>query len=108
MLLSQLLHLSGVETVVLERRSRAYVLSRIRAGVLEEGFQNLLRRAGAGARMDREGLVHDGVAISAGGRLQRIDLRRSGGGGTVRVYGQTEVTKGSLRGARSSRRRDNA
>ncbi|MEO1329442.1 MAG: 4-hydroxybenzoate 3-monooxygenase [Pseudomonadota bacterium] len=93
LLLSQLLHLAGVETVVLERKSRDYVLSRIRAGVLERGLQDLLRRADVGARMDREGQAHDGFAISFDGESRRVDLKRYADGATVRVYGQTEVTR---------------
>ncbi|WP_249691489.1 4-hydroxybenzoate 3-monooxygenase [Stappia sp. WLB 29] len=92
LLLSQLLHLAGIDNVVLERRSRAYVLSRIRAGVLEQGTVDLLRRAGVGARMEREGLVHDGVEIAFHDRRLRIDLAGLTGGRTVTVYGQTEVT----------------
>ena len=92
LLLSQLLHLAGIDTVVLERRSRDYVLSRIRAGVLEKGTQDLLREAGVGERMDREGLIHTGVAISADEDLLRINLETLTGGKTVMVYGQTEVT----------------
>jgi p-hydroxybenzoate 3-monooxygenase len=92
LLLSQLLHRAGVESVVLERRTRDYVLSRIRAGVLEQGTQALLREAGVGARMDREGLIHSGVAISAGERLLRLDIEALTGGKTVMVYGQTDVT----------------
>lgn len=64
LLLSQLLHLQGIDNVVLERRSRDYVLSRIRAGVLEQGTVNVLREAQVNARMDREGLVHDGFDIA--------------------------------------------
>ncbi len=92
LLLSQLLHRAGIDNVVLERRSRAYVLSRIRAGVLEQGTVDLLRQAGAGARMDREGLVHDGVEFSFLDRRLRIDLAGLTGGRSVMVYGQTEVT----------------
>lgn len=95
LLLSQLLHLHGIDSVVLERRSRDHVLGRIRAGVLEQGTVEILRRAGVGARMDREGLVHDGVEIAfAGGRL-RIDLARHTGRG-VTIYGQTELTRDLL------------
>jgi 4-hydroxybenzoate 3-monooxygenase len=92
-LLSQLVHRAGVETVVLERRSRDYVLSRIRAGVLEQGTTDLLRRAGVAERMDREGERHDGFTLAFGDRLLRIDLSGLLGGRTVTVYGQTEVTK---------------
>ncbi len=92
LLLSQLLHLAGVESVVLERRTRDYVLSRIRAGVLERGTQDLLDRAEVGARMHGEGLVHDGFNLSFGDALHRIDLAELADR-AVMVYGQTEVTK---------------
>lgn len=93
LLLAQLLQLEGISSVVLERRSRAYVLGRIRAGVLEQGFQDLLRRAGVGERMDREGQVHGGVNIAYREDRLRIDLAGLTGGKTVMVYGQTEVTR---------------
>lgn len=92
LLLSQLLHLKGIDTVVLERQSRAYVLSRIRAGVLETGLCNLLRKAGAGERMDREGFIHGGTLLAAEGRKFRIDFDGLIGK-SVMVYGQTEVTR---------------
>ena len=93
LLLSQLLHLAGVDNVVLERRSRDYVLSRIRAGVLEQGFVALMREAGVAERMDREGEVHHGVNIAFGGQVHHVDLAGLTGGHSVVVYGQTEVTK---------------
>jgi p-hydroxybenzoate 3-monooxygenase len=92
LLLSQLLHLQGIETVVLERRSRAYVEGRIRAGVLEQGTVDLLDAAEVGERMHRIGLVHDGIELSFGGKRHRIDFRALTGK-AVTVYGQTEVTK---------------
>ena len=91
LILSQLLHLEGIDTIVLERRSRDHVLSRIRAGVLESGAVGMLRKAGVGARMEREGLVHEGIYLAAGNRGFRVDFRRLVGE-TVMVYGQTEVT----------------
>jgi len=93
LLLSQLLHLQGIASVVLERRSRDYVLGRIRAGVLEQGFQNLMRQAGVAQRMDRDGMVHGGVNIAFQEDRLRIDLEGLTGGKTVMVYGQTEVTR---------------
>jgi len=93
LLLSQLLHRQGIDTVVLEQRSRAYVLGRIRAGVLEQGMTDLLREAGVGDRMDREGEIHSGFDIAFGGSRHRMDLEGLAGGATVMVYGQTEVTK---------------
>ncbi|MEY3665168.1 MAG: 4-hydroxybenzoate 3-monooxygenase [Pseudomonadota bacterium] len=98
LLLSHLLHLEGVHSVVLERQSRDYVLSRIRAGVLEQGSVRLLEQAGVGERMRREGLVHDGVILQFDRHLHRIDFRDLVDQ-TVMVYGQTEVTR-DLMGAR--------
>ncbi len=93
LLLSQLLHRQGIETVVLERQTRAYVLGRIRAGVLERGFVELMREAGCAARMEVEGEEHHGVYLAHQGRMDRIDLAASADGATVMVYGQTEVTR---------------
>jgi p-hydroxybenzoate 3-monooxygenase len=92
LLLSQLLHLQGIETVVLERRSREYVEGRIRAGVLEQGTVDLLEEAQVGERMRRLGLVHEGIELSFGGTRHRIDFRALTGK-AVTVYGQTEITK---------------
>ncbi len=89
-LLSQLLDLEGVESVVLELRSRAHVLERIRAGVLEHGSAQVLRDAGVGERMDREGHVHEGVNLAFAGRRFRIDFTGLVGR-QVTVYGQTQV-----------------
>jgi p-hydroxybenzoate 3-monooxygenase len=92
LLLSQLLHRKGIETVVLERRSRDYVLGRIRAGVLEQGMVALMHEAGAGERMDREGFVHTGTFLALQNRGFRVDFKATTGK-TVMVYGQTEVTR---------------
>lgn len=102
LLLGQLLHLQGIDTVILEARSPEYVLGRIRAGVLEQGTADLLRAARAGERMDREGHVHEGISLSFGGMQKRIDLKRYSGGKSVLVYGQTEVTRDLM----DARRRD--
>ena len=91
-MLSQLLHLKGIDNVVLERQSREYVLSRIRAGVLEHGFADLMRTAQCGERMDREGEIHEGIFIAHEGRLDRIDLHKHSGSSVI-VYGQTELTR---------------
>jgi len=93
LLLGQLLHRQGIDTVILEARSPEYVLGRIRAGVLEQGTVELIREAGAGERMDREGHVHEGFSLSFSGRRERIALKELTGGKTVMVYGQTEVTR---------------
>ena len=92
LLLSQLLNRAGIATVVLERRSRSHVLSRIRAGVLEEGTVELMHRAGVAERMEREGQRHGGCKLSTGDGMFRVDFEglcdRS-----VMVYGQTELTE---------------
>lgn len=93
LLLGRLLELQGIDNVIIEAKSPDYVLSRIRAGVLEQGTANLLREARVGERMDREGMVHDGFALSFSGRLERVDIKKHSGGKNVIVYGQTEVTK---------------
>ena len=93
LLLGQLLHNAGIDNVIVERQSPDYVLGRIRAGVLEQGMVELLREAGVAARMDREGLVHDGFELAFDGRCEHIDLKGLTGGKTVMVYGQTEVTR---------------
>jgi len=93
LLLGQLLHRAGIDTVIIERKSRDYVLARIRAGVLEQGTADLLDAAGVGGRMHSEGQVHEGFSLAFDGRQHRIDLKDLTGGKTVRVYGQTEVTR---------------
>ena len=92
LMLSQLLHLSGVDSVVVEQRSREYVEGRIRAGLLEQGTVDLLVQAGVGTRMLREGLVHGGFELAFDGRIHRIDLKGLTGE-NVTVYGQTEIQK---------------
>jgi p-hydroxybenzoate 3-monooxygenase len=93
LMLSHLLHKAGVSSVILERRSPAYVESRIRAGVLEQTSADLLREIGLDARMSREGLTHDGFALAFDGEEFRINVRELTGGKSVIVYGQTEVTR---------------
>jgi p-hydroxybenzoate 3-monooxygenase len=92
LLLGQLLHRAGIDTLILESRSQEYVLARVRAGVLESGTVELLERAGVGARCKAEGLKHEGFDLAFGGARHRIDLERLTGR-CVTVYGQTEVTK---------------
>lgn len=92
LLLARLLHLQGIDTVIVENRSRDYVLGRIRAGVIEQGMADLLREAKAGERMDREGLIHEGINIAFDGRLERLDFPEHTNGKVVMVYGQTEIT----------------
>lgn len=92
LLLSQLLANAGIDTVVLDRRDRAYIESRIRAGVLEQGTVTALEQAGAADRLHREGIPHDGFELAFDGQRHRIDLQGLVGK-SVMVYGQTEVTK---------------
>jgi p-hydroxybenzoate 3-monooxygenase len=93
LVLGQLLHLRGIESVVLESRSRDHVERRVRAGVLEQGTVDLLRGMGVGERMEREGLVHRGVELRFAGRGHRIDFEDLTGGRAITVYGQQEVVK---------------
>jgi p-hydroxybenzoate 3-monooxygenase len=92
LLLSQLLLRRGIDNVVLERKTRDYVLSRIRAGVLERGLLELMREAGVAGRMEREGFAHDGTLIAHEGGTFHIDFKALTGH-SVMVYGQTEVTR---------------
>lgn len=93
LLLSHLLHLHGIQSIVVERASRAHVLERIRAGVLEAGTVAVLREAGLGDRMDREGKPHDGVAIAWAGRERFLIDTRTFTGKEMTAYGQTAITE---------------
>jgi p-hydroxybenzoate 3-monooxygenase len=92
LLLGQLLHQQGIDTVILENRSADYVLGRIRAGVIEQGMVGLLEQAGVAERLHKEGLVHDGTELAFAGARHRIDFKKFTGK-TVTVYGQTEITR---------------
>jgi p-hydroxybenzoate 3-monooxygenase len=93
LLLAHLLHLQGIDSVVLESRSEEYVIDRVRAGVLEQGMVDLMTAIGVGDRMRREGLVHHGINISFAGARHRIDMYELTGGRAITVYGQHEVQK---------------
>jgi p-hydroxybenzoate 3-monooxygenase len=93
LVLSHLLHREGIDSVVLEQRSRSYVETRVRAGVLEQGSTDLLRETGVGARMLAEGAVHEGVNLQFDGERHRIDFAKLTGGRRITVYGQQEVVK---------------
>lgn len=93
LLLARLLHNAGIDSVVLETRDRAYVEQRQRAGILEQGTVDVLREAGAAARMDREGIGHDGIELRFDRRRHRVDFPALTGGRSVMVYAQTEVCK---------------
>ena len=93
LLLAQMLHLNGIDSVVVENRSRAYVTERVRAGILEQGTVDLLMALGVGAGVRRGGLRHSGFHISFGGRRHHIDLEGMTGGKAITVYGQHEVVR---------------
>ena len=93
LILSHLLHREGIESVILENRSREYIEKRVRAGVLEQGTVDLLRSSGVGERMDREGLVHHGIELRFGGAGHRIAFEKLVPGRAITVYGQQEVVK---------------
>src|ERR1700685_3454673 len=93
LMLSHLLHLAGIDSVVLEARSRRYVEERVRAGLLEQTTVDLLKATGVGERLTRLGLTHHGIELRFGGRGHRIDLSGLTGGSTVTIYAQHEVIK---------------
>src|SRR5271155_1602641 len=97
LLLGQLLHRHGIDNVILERQTGAYVLGRVRAGVIEQGTMDLLDEAGVGARMHEDGLVHEGVQICVDGVRRRISFKEMTGK-AVMVYGQTEITRDLMDG----------
>src|SRR5262245_54122908 len=92
LMLGHLLHLAGIDSVIVENRSQEYVVERVRAGVLEQGTVDLLIQSGVGDRLHREGLPHDGIYINVRGQRRRIDMA-SLTGRRITVYGQNEVVK---------------
>src|SRR5678815_2568970 len=90
LLLGHLLHLRGIDSVIVENRTQEYVIDRVRAGVLEQGTVDLMREVGVGARLEREGLQHSGVYIAFDGARHHIDMEELTGGRTITVYGQNE------------------
>jgi p-hydroxybenzoate 3-monooxygenase len=93
LLLGHLLHLNGIDSVIIENRSRDYVIERVRAGVLEQGTVDMMIAMGVGDRLKREGLRHDGLYISFKGRRHHINMSELTGGKAITVYGQNEVVK---------------
>ena len=93
LMLGHLLHLRGIDSIILENRSREYVIDRVRAGVLEQGTVDLMTTSGAGERLAREGMRHEGIFIAFGGRRHRIDMAGLTGGRAITIYGQNEVVK---------------
>jgi len=104
LVLAQLLHLEDIDSVVLEDRSREYVEQRIRAGVLEQGTVDLLTDIGVGERLQREGLVHDGIELQFAGERHRIDFPSLTGGRRITVYGQQELVKDLIAARLATRR----
>ena len=88
MLLGHLLHLNRIDSVIIENRSREYVIERVRAGVLEQGTVDLMIAMGVGERLKRQGLRHDGLYISFDGRRHHINMAELTGGRAITVYGQ--------------------
>ncbi|MBV9294370.1 MAG: FAD-dependent monooxygenase, partial [Acidobacteriaceae bacterium] len=97
LLLSHLLHLRGIESVILEAKSRQYAEERVRAGVLEQGSVDLLNQSGVGERMNREGLVHHGIELLFNRKRHRIDFHELTNGRSITVYGQQEIVKDLIR-----------
>ena len=93
LMLGHLLHLRGIDSVILENRSREHVIERVRAGVLEQGTVDLMAGAGVADRLRREGMRHDGIHIAFGGNRYRIDMAELTGGRAITIYGQNEVVK---------------
>src|SRR3954469_16925733 len=92
-MLGHLLHLRGIDSLIVENRSRDYVVERVRAGVLEQGTVDLLTASGVGSRLQLEGMRHGGLHLAFGGRRHHIDMAALTGGRAITIYGQNEVVK---------------
>src|SRR6266704_1693797 len=97
LLLAHMLRREGIDSIILETRSRDYVEHRVRAGVLEQGSVDLLIGAGVGERLQSEGLIHHGIELRFGGVGHRINMTELTGGRSITVYGQQEVVKDLIR-----------
>jgi p-hydroxybenzoate 3-monooxygenase len=93
LMLGHLLHRAGIDSVILENRSRDHVIERVRAGVLEQGTVDLMTEVGLGARLEREGMVHRGIYLAFAGERHHIDMAGLTGGRAITIYGQNEVVK---------------
>lgn len=102
LLLGQLLHKQGIENIIVERVSGEYVLGRIRAGILEQGFADLVREAGVAANMDKHGEIHEGFDIAFDDNRVRIDMMALTGGKAVVCYGQVEITRDLMEARQAS------
>ena len=103
-MLGHLLHLRGIDSVIVENRSHEYVIERVRAGVLEQGTVDLMIGTGVGDRLAREGMRHEGIHIAFGGRRHRIDMAELTGGRAITIYGQHEVVKDLINARRATGR----
>src|SRR5262245_46594027 len=103
-MLGHLLHLAGIDSVIVENRSEEYVIDRVRAGVLEQGTVDLMVAMGVGARLQREGMRHEGLFLSFAGERHHIPLAELTGGKAITVYGQNEVVKDLIEARRGSGR----
>jgi p-hydroxybenzoate 3-monooxygenase len=97
LMLGHLLHLRGIDSIILENRSREYVIDRVRAGVLEQGTVDLMTATGVADRLHREGMRHEGIYIAFGGQRHRIDMAGLTGGRAITIYGQHEIVKDLIR-----------
>jgi p-hydroxybenzoate 3-monooxygenase len=104
LMLGHLLHLHGIDSVIIEDRSEEHVIERVRAGVLEQGSVDLMREAGVGDRLNREGMRHEGIYIAFNGERHRIDMAGLTGGRAITIYGQNEVVKDLIAARRATGR----
>jgi p-hydroxybenzoate 3-monooxygenase len=104
LMLGHLLHLAGIDSVIVEDRSQEHVIERVRAGVLEQGTVDLMHAVGVGDRLDREGMRHEGIYLRFGGARHRIDFAALTGGRAITIYGQNEVVKDLIAARRATER----
>src|SRR6476660_7976750 len=104
LMLGHLLHLAGIDSVIVENRSEEHVVERVRAGVLEQGTVDLMRDAGVGERLRREGMRHEGIHVRFAGQRHRINMAEFTGGRAITIYGQNEVVKDLIAARRTTGR----
>ena len=103
-MLGHLLHLQNIDSVIVENRSRSYVIERVRAGVLEQSTVDLITGAGLGDRLRREGLRHGGIYLAFNGSRHRVDMAELTGGRAITIYGQNEVVQDLIEARVATRR----
>jgi len=104
LMLGHLLHLAGIDSVIVENRSAEHVVERVRAGVLEQGTVDLMRETGVGERLRREGMRHEGIYLRFGGQRHRVNMAGLTGGRAITIYGQNEVVKDLIEARRATGR----